>query len=152
MLYHHCFSTLLYNMPLGRSRKTRWDWNLMGYMIFGLCSWCESAGRWHRYCKQKNTETLIDLSKEVGLEIIVEETKCMLLARHQNACENLDIKIGNRSFKDVSQFKYLATTVTNQNLIQEEIKRRLNSGNACYCSVQNLLSSRLLSKYIEIRR
>jgi hypothetical protein len=42
-------------------------------------------------------------------------------------------------------------TVTIQNLIQEEIKRRLNSGNACYHSVQNLLSSYLLSKSIKIR-
>jgi hypothetical protein len=50
----------------------------------------------------------------------------------------------------VSQFKYSATTVTNRNLIQEEIKRRLNSGNACYHSVQNFLSSRLLSKNIRI--
>jgi hypothetical protein len=40
-------------------------------------------------------------------------------------------------------------TVTNQNLIQEKIKRRLNSGNACYHSVQNLLSSRLLSKNVK---
>jgi hypothetical protein len=47
--------------------------------------------------------------------------------------------------------KYLEMTVTNQNLIQEEIKRRLNSGNACYHSVQNLLSSRLLSKNLKIR-
>jgi hypothetical protein len=45
----------------------------------------------------------------------------------------------------------LGTTETNQNLIQEEIRRRLNSGNACYHSVQNLLSSRLLSKCIKIR-
>jgi hypothetical protein len=50
----------------------------------------------------------------------------------------------------VEQFKYLRTTITNQNLIQKEIKRRLNSGNACYHSVQNLLSSRLLSKNIKI--
>jgi hypothetical protein len=41
------------------------------------------------------------------------------------------------------------TTITNENLIHEEIKRRLNSGNACYHSVQNLLSSRLLSKNIK---
>jgi hypothetical protein len=51
----------------------------------------------------------------------------------------------------VSQFKNLGTTVTNQNLIQEEIKRRLNSGNACYHSVQNLLSSLLLSKNVKVR-
>jgi hypothetical protein len=67
-------------------------------------------------------------------------------SRHQNADQNQDIKIANRYFENVSQFKYLGTTVTNQNLIQEEIKKRLNSGNACYHSVQNLLSSRLLSK------
>jgi hypothetical protein len=61
------------------------------------------------------------------------------------------MKIANRSFQNVSQFKYLGTTVTLQNLIQEEIKRRLNSGNACYHSVQNLLSSWLLSKNLKIR-
>jgi hypothetical protein len=95
---------------------------------------------------KKNTETLIDASKEVGLEINLEKTKHMLLSRHQNVGQNRDIKIASRSFENVSQFKYLGTTVTNQNLILEEIKRRLNSGNACYHSVQSLLSSRLLSK------
>jgi hypothetical protein len=94
----------------------------------------------------KNTQTLIDASKEVGLEVNVEKTKYMLVSRDQNAGQNLEIKIGNRSFENVSQFKYFGTTGTNQNLIQEEIKRRLNSGNACYHSVQNLLSSPLLSK------
>jgi hypothetical protein len=75
----------------------------------------------------------------------------MLLSRHQNAGQNQDIKIANRSFENVSQFKYLGTTVTNQNLIQEEIKRRLSSGNACYHSVQSLLSSHLLSKNLKLR-
>jgi hypothetical protein len=96
--------------------------------------------------KKKITETLIDASKEAGLEINVEKAKCMLLSRHQNVEQNRDIKIVNRSFGNVSQLRYFGTTVTNQNLIQEEIKRRLNSGNACYRSVQNLLSSCLLSK------
>jgi hypothetical protein len=48
------------------------------------------------------------------------------------------------------QFRYLGT-VRNQNLVQEEIKRRLNSSNACYHSVHNLLSSHLLSKNLKIR-
>jgi hypothetical protein len=65
--------------------------------------------------------------------------------------QNRDIKIANRSSENVLQFKYLGTTVTNQNLIQEEIKRRLNSGNTCYHSVQNLSSSCLPSKNIKTR-
>jgi hypothetical protein len=76
---------------------------------------------------------------------------CFILLQFQNAGQNREIKIGNRSFENVSQFKYLGTTVTYQNLIQEEIKRRVNSGNACYHSVQNLLSSRLLSKNAKVR-
>jgi hypothetical protein len=57
----------------------------------------------------------------------------------------------NRSVENVSQFRYLGMTVTIQNLIQEEIKIILNSGNACYHSVQNPLSSRLLSKNVKVR-
>jgi hypothetical protein len=75
----------------------------------------------------------------------------MLLSRHQNAGQNHDIKIGNRCFENVAQFRYLGTTLTNENVIQEEIKSRLYSGNACNHSVQNLLSSRLLSRNIRIR-
>jgi hypothetical protein len=94
----------------------------------------------------KNAETLIDASKDVALEVNTEKTKYMLLPRHQNSGQIHDMKIANRSFENVAQFKYFGTTGTNQNLVQEEIKRRLNSGNACYHSVQNLLPSRLLSK------
>jgi hypothetical protein len=97
----------------------------------------------------KNTQTLTDVSKEVGLEVNVEKTKYTLVSRDQNAGQNRNIKIGNSSFENVSHFKYLGMTVTTQNLIQEVIKRRLNSGNACYHSVQNLLSSRLLTKKCE---
>jgi sorting nexin-29 len=108
-------------------------------------------GEQQRYHKEKHTQTLIDASKEVDLETNVERTKYMLLSHHQNVGQNRDIKIGNRSFENVSQFKYSGTTVTNQNLIQEEIKMRLNSGNACYHSVQNRLSSYLLLKNLKIR-
>jgi hypothetical protein len=69
-----------------------------------------------------------------------------LLSRHQNVERNQDIKIANRSLENVSQ-----ATVTNQNFIQEEIQRIMNSGNACYHSVQNLLPFRLLSKNLKIR-
>jgi hypothetical protein len=100
---------------------------------------------------KKNTETLIDTSKEVGLEINIEKTKYMLLSRHQNVRQNPDIKIANKSLENVSKFKYLGTTVTYQNLAQEETKKRLNSDNACCHSAQNLLPFRLLSKNLKIR-
>ena len=61
------------------------------------------------------------------------------------------MRIDNRTFERVEEFKYLGTTLTNQNSIAEEIKNRLKSGNACYHSVQNLLSSRLLSKNLKIK-
>jgi hypothetical protein len=79
---------------------------------------------------------LIDASKEVGLEVNGEKTKYMLVSCLQTAGQNLDTQISNRTFEHVSQFKYLGTTVTSYNLIQKEIKRRLNSGNACYYSVR----------------
>jgi hypothetical protein len=100
---------------------------------------------------KKNTEIIIDASKEVGLEVNTQNTKYVLLSRHQNAGQDYDVKIANRSFENVAQFKYLGMTVTDQNLIREEIKRRLNSGNACHHSVQNLLCSHLMSKNVKIK-
>jgi hypothetical protein len=69
---------------------------------------------------KKNTETFIDASKRTGLEINVEKSKYMLLSHQKNVGQNRDMKIANRSFENVSQFKYLGMTVTNRNLIQEE--------------------------------
>jgi hypothetical protein len=60
---------------------------------------------------KRNTQTLIDTSKEVGLELNTENTK--LLSRQQNAGQNHVIKTANRCFENVAQFRYLGTTVTN---------------------------------------
>jgi hypothetical protein len=51
----------------------------------------------------------------------------------------------------VEKFRYLWTTLTDQSCKHEEIKIRLNSGNACYHSVQSLLSSRLLSGNLKVK-
>jgi hypothetical protein len=56
---------------------------------------------------KKNTQTLTDISKEVGLEVNAEKTKYMLLSRRRNAGQNHDMKIGNRAFENVAQLKYL---------------------------------------------
>jgi hypothetical protein len=79
----------------------------------------------------------------------VEKAKYTLLLVDQNAGQNRDKSTEMRSFENVAQFKRLETTV--QNLIPKEFKGRLNCGNACYNSVQNLLSSRLLSKNVRVR-
>jgi hypothetical protein len=99
---------------------------------------------------QKNTIALLDASKEVGLEVNPEKTKYMLVS-HQKTGRRQSIKIANRSFENVAKFKCLGTTLTDQNCIQEEIKSRLNSGNACYHYVQSLLSSCLLSRNVKVK-
>ena len=70
----------------------------------------------------------------------------MVMSRDRNAGRGHSVKIDNTAIERVAEFKYLGTTITDQNSIQEEIKSRLKLGNACYHSVHNLLSSRLLSK------
>ena len=95
---------------------------------------------------KKNADSLVAATREIGLQVSADKTKYMAMSRDQNAGRIHSVRIDNSTFERVEEFKYLGTTLTNQNSIAEEIKSRLRSGNACYHSVQNLLSSRLLSK------
>jgi hypothetical protein len=100
---------------------------------------------------KKNTEALLDDSKEVGHEVNPEKTKYILMSRSQKTGQKHSKTIANRSFEDVAKFQYLETALTGQNCMQEEIKSRLNLGNACYHSVQSLLSSLLLSRKLKVK-
>jgi hypothetical protein len=80
-----------------------------------------------------------------------KKAKYVLMSHSQKAGKKHSIKIANRSFEDVVKFKYLGTTLTDQNYMFEKIKSRLNAVNACYHSVQSLLSSRLLSRNVNVR-
>jgi len=77
----------------------------------------------------------------------------MVMSQDQNTGQSHRIKNDNSSFENVEEFKYLATTLTNQNSVQEEIKSRLKkSGNACYHLVQIFFSSNLLSNDIKVNK
>jgi len=76
------------------------------------------------------------------------KTKYMVMFRDQNARRNHSIKTDNSSFERLEEFSYLVPTLTNN---QEEIKSRQTSGNTCCHSVQNVLSSSLISKNIKIK-
>jgi hypothetical protein len=89
---------------------------------------------------KRSTQALLEASKLVGLEVNAEKTTCMFMPRHQNSShQNHKLLKTNESFRSVANFRYFEKKVTNRNYIQREIKSRLNSGNACYHSVQNLV-------------
>jgi hypothetical protein len=100
---------------------------------------------------KRNTEALLEASKEVCLKVNTEKTKYMVVSNHQNIGQNHNLLISNKSLENVSNYKYLGTTVTTHNCIHKEIKSRLNSGNACCRSFQSLLSSCLVPKNIKIK-
>jgi len=79
---------------------------------------------------QKNAEILVVATKEIGLDVNAHKTKCMTVSRDQNAGRIHGVGFDICYMERVEDFKYLGTTLTNQNSIQEEIKSRLKLGNA----------------------
>jgi len=74
------------------------------------------------YTIKENAETLLVASKETGLEVNCDKTKYMAMSRDQNAGRSHNLKGDNSSFERVEEFKYLGTTLTNQNSIQEKLR------------------------------
>jgi hypothetical protein len=145
MLQTHFFQTLLWKLLLGRSRKTRRNCNQMGYI-----------SRWSvlkMYTLNNSTGTVIHASTEVGLEVWAEELHvcCYVAVSSQESTAESWYEDSKQVVWKCAMLRYLQTTVTNQNLIQEKIKGTLNFIKAFYHSVLNLLSFRLLSKNIAIR-
>ena len=97
--------------------------------------------QYHYRPVKENSEALVVPTKEIGLEVNADKTKYMVMSRDRNAGRGYSVKTDNTSIERVEEFKYLGTTLTHQNSIQEEIKSRLKLGNACYHLVQNILSS-----------
>ncbi|KAJ4448731.1 hypothetical protein ANN_00122 [Periplaneta americana] len=137
-IYEPCLPYLSqkFNVPLKQ-------WSVIG-LLFG------SRGE-NTQTIRENTEILLEASGAIGLEVNPEKTKYMIMSRDQNIVRNGNIKIGDLSFEEVEKFKYLGATVTNINDTREEIKRRINMGNACYYSIEKLLSTSLLSKNLKVR-
>ena len=95
---------------------------------------------------KENAEALVAATREIGLVVSADKTKYKVMSRYQNAGRIHSVRTDKSTFERLEEFKYLGTTLTNQNSIAEEIKNRLKSGNAYCHSVQNLLSPMLLSK------
>ena len=72
---------------------------------------------------KENTEALVVPTKKIGLEVNADKTKYMVISGDHNAGRRYSMKIDNRAFERVEEFKYLGTNLRNQNFIQEVIKR-----------------------------
>ena len=127
-------SPLIFNSTLERAvRKVQVsqdDMQLNGTHQLLVCAVDINTLGWSAQTIQTSTECLVASSQVTWLEANADKTKCMVMSRRRH-----NIKTDNSSFEKVEHFRYLRTTLTNQNFIQEHIKSRLKSGNASYHSV-----------------
>jgi len=145
-----CPDTFLKQSKLGKCEKKEYEnyfqVNKDGLKLNGthqLLAYADDVNTLERsiHTLKEKAEASVAATREIGLEVSADKTKYMVMSRDQNAGRNHSVRINNSTFERVEKFKYLGTTLTNQNSIAEEIKSRLRSGNACYHSVQKLLSS-----------
>jgi site-specific DNA-adenine methylase len=71
---------------------------------------------------KENTETLLETSRDVGLEMNAKKTLYTIMSRHSNSGQNQKTRAVNESFESVAKFRYLGMTLTNQNYIHDETK------------------------------
>ena len=79
---------------------------------------------------------IVHISIVYTLMFTLGKSKYMETGRHRGVIANEQIRIGSNCYEKMKTFKYLGSSLTNQNSIQEEIKCRLKAGNSCYYSVQ----------------
>jgi hypothetical protein len=100
---------------------------------------------------KENAETLLEASRDNGVGVNVQKTKYMIMSHHLNSGQNQNIRIANELSDKCGRIQILGDDTNKSEYIHDEIRSRLNSGNVCYHSVQNLLSSHLISKNLKIR-
>ena len=71
---------------------------------------------------KENAQALVAATRETGLEVSADKTKYMVMSRDQNAGRIHSVRIDNNAFEKMEEFKYLGTTLTNQNYIVDKLR------------------------------
>jgi len=100
---------------------------------------------------QSKTDALVKACEEIGLQINIDKTKYMITSRNTGNEGNKNIIIRDEVIEKVNKFKYLGAYVTSKNEVTDEIKSLLVSVNACFYSVQKLLTSRLILSKLKLK-
>ena len=100
---------------------------------------------------RENAEIFIKSSKDIGLVVNFEKTKYMITSRHSNVIQNKNIVITDLSFEKCGKVQISRSNSNRYKYMREEIKLRINMGNACYYSLEKILSPRLLSKKLKVK-
>lgn len=95
------------------------------------------------------TASIDEHSRRYGMEISAQKTKIMTLSR--NECTYEASCINGMQIDKVAKFKYLGSTITDKNEMDEEIKERLGAGNRCYYSLIDLFKGKRISKTTKLR-